>query len=100
MHPVIHSFANRATEDLFNGVDSKRARSACPSPLWPVVRRKLTLLNRARDLKELAVPPGNRLERLAGSRHGQHSIRINEQYRICFHWEGGYADQVEVTDYH
>ncbi|MDP9279986.1 MAG: type II toxin-antitoxin system RelE/ParE family toxin [Gemmatimonadota bacterium] len=70
------------------------------SMLWPIVRRKLTQLNRVRDLRELAVPPGNRLERLKGNRRGQHSIRINEQYRVCFRWEGSYADEVEVTDYH
>ncbi len=63
-------------------------------------RRKLTQLNRVRDLRELAVPPGNRLERLTGKRQRQHSIRINDQYRVCFRWEGGYADEVEVTDYH
>ncbi len=97
---MIRSFADAATEDLFNGVDSRRARAACPTQLWSVVRRKLTLLNRVRDLRELAVPPGNRLERLSGDRRGQHSIRINDQYRICFRWEDGHADQVEVTDYH
>jgi proteic killer suppression protein len=97
---VIRSFADAATEDLFNGVDSRRARAACPAALWPVVRRKLTQLNRVRDLRELAVPPGNRLERLHGDREGQHSIRVNQQYRVCFHWEDGYADQVEVADYH
>lgn len=68
--------------------------------LWPNVRRKLTQLNRVRSLQELRVPPGNRLERLRGSRAGQHSIRINDQYRICFQWEKGHADEVEVTDYH
>jgi len=97
---VIRTFADAATEDLFNGVDSRRARTACPAALWPVVRRKLTQLNRVRDLRELAVPPGNRLERLHGNREDQHSIRVNQQYRVCFHWEDGYADQVEVTDYH
>jgi len=97
---VIRTFADSATEDLFNGVDSRRARAACPAALWPVVRRKLTQLNRVRDLRELAVPPGNRLERLHGNREDQHGIRINQQYRVCFHWEDGYADQVEVTDYH
>jgi proteic killer suppression protein len=97
---VIRSFADGATEDLFNGVDSRRARATCPQDLWPVVRRKLTQLNRVRDLRELAVPPGNRLEALAGSRKGQHSIRINQQYRVCFRWEAGYVDEVEVTDYH
>lgn len=68
--------------------------------LWSAARRKLTQLNRVRDLRELNVPPGNRLERLRGDRVGQHSIRINDQYRICFRWEDGYADDVEVTDYH
>ena len=97
---MIRSFADAATEDVFNGVDSRRARTVCPRALWPIARRKLTQLNRVRDLKELAIPPGNRLERLAGSRQGQHSIRINQQYRVCFRWEAGYADEVEVTDYH
>ncbi|MBA2291203.1 MAG: type II toxin-antitoxin system RelE/ParE family toxin [Gemmatimonadales bacterium] len=60
----------------------------------------MTQLNRLRDLAELRVPPGNRLERLRGDRDGQYSIRINDQYRVCFRWEDGYADQVEVTDYH
>ncbi len=61
---------------------------------------KLTQMNRVRDLRELAVPPGNRLERLRGDRAGQHSIRINDRYRICFAWEAGYADNVEIVDYH
>lgn len=97
---MIRSFADDATEDLFNGIDSRRARRRCPVALWPVVRRKLTQLNRVRHLAELSVPPGNRLERLKGDRWGQHSIRINEQYRLCFAWEDGHADEVEVTDYH
>ncbi len=57
-------------------------------------------MNRVREFGELTVPPGNRLEHLKGRRAGQHSIRINEQYRICFRWENGYADDVEITDYH
>jgi len=97
---VIRSFADGATEDVFNGIDSQRARRACPKELWPVARRKLTQLNRVRTLAELRIPPGNRLERLTGDRAGEHSIRINEQYRVCFRWEGSYADDVEVTDYH
>ncbi|MBM3946952.1 MAG: plasmid maintenance system killer protein [SAR202 cluster bacterium] len=97
---MIRSFPDAATEDLFNGIDSRRARAACPPELWPSARRKLTQLNRVRELRELAVPPGNRLERLRGDRAAQHSIRINDQYRICFRWEDGYADEVEVTDYH
>jgi proteic killer suppression protein len=67
---------------------------------WPVVRRKLMQLNRVRDLAELGVPPGNRLERLRGDRRGQYSIRINDQYRMCFRWEDEHAEEVEVTDYH
>ena len=97
---MIRSFADTATEDLFNSRDSRRARRACPPALWAVVTRKLTQLNRVRDLRELAVPPGNHLEALRGPRRGQHRIRINDQYRICFRWEDGYADDVEVTDYH
>jgi proteic killer suppression protein len=57
-------------------------------------------IHRARDLSDLAVPPGNRLERLKGDRAGRHSIRINDQYRVCFVWKDGYADEVEITDYH
>ena len=97
---MIRSFADQATEDLFNGVDSREARKACPQDLWPVARRKLTQINRVRELSELAAPPGNRLEKLRGDRSGQHSIRINDQYRVCFRWEGTYAEEVEVTDYH
>lgn len=100
MGTVIRSFANVATEDLFNGIDSRQARRACPKTLWAVVRRKLTQLNRVGALAELNVPPGNRLERLRGDRAGQYSIRVNDQYRICFRWEDGYADDIEVTDYH
>ncbi len=97
---MIRSFADAASDDLFNGIDSRRARQRCPHTLWAVLARKLTQLNRVRDLHELAVPPGNRLEALKGTQRGQHSIRINDQFRICFRWEDGYADDVEVTDYH
>ena len=97
---MIRTWANRATEDLFNGVESRRARRVCPIALWPVAQRKLDQLNRVRMLEDLKVPPGNRLERLHGDRTGQYSIRINEQHRLCFRWEDGYADEVEVTDYH
>jgi len=97
---VIRSFADQATEDLFNGEDTRDARRRLPTALWPVARRKLTQLNRVGELREMGVPPGNRLERLRGDRAGQHSVRINEQYRVCFRWEEGYADDVEVTDYH
>ena len=97
---VINGHSLTVTEDIFSGVDSRRARQQCPQVLWRAAQRKLDQLNRVRTLSELSVPPGNRLERLRGDRAGQHSIRINEQYRVCFRWEDGYADEVEVTDYH
>jgi proteic killer suppression protein len=100
MGVVIRSFADGASEDIFDGLDTRRARAACPRDLWPIVRRKLTQLNRVRTVSELRIPPGNRLERLKGDRAGQYSIRINDQYRVCFRWEDQYADEVEVTDYH
>ena len=97
---MIRSFADGATEDLFLGVDSRRARRACLRALWSVVRRKLDQLNRVKDLQELSIPPGNRLERSRGNRKGQHSIRINEQYRVCFRWEDNDIYEVEIADYH
>lgn len=97
---MIRTFADAATEDIFNGIATRQARRACPAALWPVARRKLTQLNRVAEVQELKIPPGNRLEHLRGNRRGQYSIRINEQYRICFTWEDGYADEVEITDYH
>jgi len=100
MGPVIRSFAGQGTEDVFDGINSKEARATCPSNLWGIARRKLDQINRARDLSDLAVPPGNRLERLKGDRAGQHSIRVNDQYRVCFSWKEAYADEVEITDYH
>lgn len=100
MDAVIRTFADGATEDIYNGQDSRRARRACPAELWPAMRRKLTQLNRVRILSELRVPPGNQLEALRGDRRGMHSIRINSQYRLWFKWEDGHADEVEVTDYH
>lgn len=96
---MIRSFRDRGTEDIFDGADTAAARRTCPRDLWPVARRKLDQVNRVRDLLELAVPPGNRLERLRASRSGQHSIRINDQYRLCFRWEAGDAYEVEITDY-
>ena len=97
---MIASFRNRGTEDIFDGRDTRAARRACPPSLWPIAARKLDQINRVADLQELAVPPGNRLERLRSDRAGQYSIRINDQFRICFYWEDGDAHQVEITDYH
>jgi len=100
MNSVIRSFRDRGTQDVFHGVDTAAARRICGRDLWPIARRKLDQVNRVRGLRELAVPPGNRLEPLCGERKGQRSIRINEQYRVCFRWEGGNAYEVEIADYH
>jgi len=97
---MIQSFKTQGTEDIFDGVATKAARKCCPRAIWPVAQRKLDQINRVRDVSELKVPPGNRLERLKGDRGNQFSIRINQQYRICFAWEEGHAYEVEVTDYH
>jgi toxin HigB-1 len=97
---MIESFHDRASEDIFNGVKSKAARKACPENLRKIATRKLDQLDSVESLEELKVPPGNRLEALAGDRKGQYSIRINEQYRICFVWGESGASDVEVTDYH
>lgn len=97
---MITSFRDRGTEDLFDGVDSSAARRTCPRVLWATARRKLDQVNRVRDLRELADPPGNRLEHLSGNRQGLCSIRINDQYRICFHWKAPDAYEVEIADYH
>ena len=97
---MIVSFKDRGTEDIFDGEDSKAARKTCPVNLWSVARRKLDQLNAAVSLNDLRVPPGNKLEALQGERAGQHSIRINDQYRICFVWLEQGADLVEIVDYH
>lgn len=97
---MIDSFHDRASEDIFNGVNSKAARKSCPEKLWKIARRRLDQLDSVQSLEELKVPPGNRLEALAGNRNGQYSIRINEQYRICFVWGDAGPSEVEVADYH
>ena len=97
---MIHSFRNRGTADIFDGADTAAARRVCQQHVWPIARRKLDQLNRVRELRELVIPPGNRLERLRGDRQGQHSIRINDQFRVCFRWEAGDAYEVEIADYH
>ena len=97
---MIQSFRDRGTEDIFDGSDSAVARKRCPKDLWPAARRKLDQINRSINLQDLRVPPGNRLERLEGNRRGQLSIRLNEQYRICFRWENSDAYDIEITDYH
>jgi len=97
---VIQSFRGKGTADVFNGKNSKAARKVLPASLSTVARRKLDQLNQAAKLDDLRVPPRNMLEALKGNRRGQHSIRINEQYRICFVWTDSGPEQVEIVDYH
>ena len=97
---MIESFNNKATEDIFNGLNTKAAREICPQKLWKIVSRKLDQLDSVQQHEELRIPPGNRLEKLAGDRKEEYSIQINEQYRICFRWENSEPCNVEITDYH
>lgn len=93
---MIRSFADRATERLWQ----REPVRSYDSRIVRVALRKLTQLNAAVTLDDLTVPPGNRLEALKGNRSGQHSIRINDQWRVCFTWTPGGADDVEIVDYH
>jgi proteic killer suppression protein len=93
---MIRSFADRDTEGLFHGRFARRL----PSDIQRVAQRKLRQVNAAEELRDLAAPPGNRLEALRGNRTGQHSIRVNDQWRICFTWSEGGAENVEIVDYH
>lgn len=97
---MIQSFRDRGTADVFDGRRSKAAFQVCPATLWQVARRKLDQLNQAGVLEDLRVPPGNRLEALKGDRKGEHSIRINEQYRVCFRWTQAGPEGVQIVDYH
>lgn len=93
---MIKNFRSSETEKIWNGIRSKRL----PQDIQQIARRKLRMLNNARSLNDLRVPPANRLEALKGSRSGQHSVRINDQWRICFIWMDGDAANVEIVDYH
>ena len=93
---MIRDFADKEAEGIWRGKPSRRL----PADIQPVARRKLRMLNSAVVLDDLRIPPGNRLEALKGDRRGQHSIRINEQWRICFQWKDGDAYGVEIVDYH
>jgi proteic killer suppression protein len=93
---MIASFRDRETATIWDGRRSRRL----PGDIQVVALRKLRLLNNALRLDDLRVPPGNRLEALHGERRGQHSIRINDQWRICFTWREGHAHEVEIVDYH
>jgi toxin HigB-1 len=93
---VVKSFRDRNAERLFD----RRPTRRFGAEVQKVALRKLRMLDAATRLDDLRVPPGNRLERLRGDRSGQHSIRINDQWRICFRWHGGDAYDVEIADYH
>ena len=93
---MILSFRDKETERLFSRKGSRRL----PAAIQRIALRKLAILDAADSLKDLALPPGNRLEKLSGDRAGQHSIRINDQWRICFRWSNGDAHDVEIADYH
>jgi len=93
---VIRSFIDREAGKIWEGTPSRRL----PSSIQQVARRKLRMLNAAAVLDDLRIPPANRLEALKGVRKGQHSIRINAQWRICFRWRDGDAHDVEIVDYH
>jgi proteic killer suppression protein len=93
---MIRSFASKATEAVFNDQKSPDL----PSTIQKTARRKLVQINLAQNLNDLRVPPGNHLEALKGGRVGQHSIRINDQWRICFKWTPNGVDDIEIIDYH
>jgi toxin HigB-1 len=93
---VIKSFASKETESIFHGQVSRKF----PRDIQKTARRKLLYLTDAQDIRDLLAPPGNRLEKLHGNREGQYSIRINDQWRICFRWENEEALDVEIVDYH
>lgn len=97
---MIVSFKDQGTEDIFNGKSTKVSRKKCSINLWKMVARKLDQLDSVVALNELNIPPGNRLEALVSDREGQHIIRINNQYRICFTWMKQGPQDVELVDYH
>ena len=93
---MIKSFRDAETEKVFN----RRFSQRLPHDIQATALRKLRMLANAHDVIDLRSPPGNRLERLGGDRAGQHSIRINDQWRVCFRWQDGDAHEVEICDYH
>jgi len=93
---VIKSFKNKETEKVY----SRKESSKLPRDIQQVALRKLRMINNAKNLNDLRIPPANRLEKLRGTPEGQYSIRINDQWRICFTWQEADAYDVEITDYH
>jgi len=93
---MISSFKNKEIEKIWNQKFSKKF----PIDVQKIGYRKLIILHRSKDINDLRIPPGNRLEKLSGDRKDQYSIRINDQWRICFYWNEGIASDIEITDYH
>jgi len=93
---MIKSFRDKETEKVFSRLLSRKL----PQSIQQTAYRKLRMINNSIDLEDLRLPPANRLEKLKGNREGQHSIRINKQWRICFEWADGDAYNVEIADYH
>ena len=96
---MIRTLADDATRDIWNGVNSQAARRI-PRALWPIVRRKLDQIDAVTRLEDLKVPPGNRLYALSGALRGFQAVRVNDQYRLVFRFEGADAFEVRCTDYH
>lgn len=97
---MIKSFHDRGTEDIFDRKNTREARQTCPQQIWTVAQRKLDQINAVVLLDSLRIPPGNKFEALKDDRIGQHSLRINDKFRICFIWRDDWAEDVEITDYH
>ena len=97
---MIVSFKDQSTQDIFDGLESRTARKRLPLKLWKTAQRKLDQLDSIINLEELNVPPGNKLEKLRSDRKDEYSIRINKQFRICFHWSLDGPVDVEIIDYH
>ena len=93
---MIISFKNKETEKIWEGTFSK----GFPRNIQKIMRRKLRMLNNAKNLSDLRIPPNNKLEKLRGNREGQYSIRVNDKYRVCFEWNDNNALSVEIVDYH
>ena len=93
---MIESFADKETQRIWGGEVSKKL----PREVQIIGMLKLIILHRSKDLNDLRIPPGNRLESLSGDQKGQYSIRINDHWRICFNWKNGIATEIEITDYH
>jgi proteic killer suppression protein len=97
---MIVSFKDQGTHDIFLGRSTRHARKVCPQILWDAAHGKLMMLELAKSIDDLREPPGNRLKRLWGDRLGTYSIRVNDQYRVCFGWGAGGPEDVEIVDYH